>query len=291
MPHLFLSQVVQAECGFELPPQGDYAVGQAFLPTDPEPYEAAKAAIAKVCDNQGHTLLGWRRVPTDNATLGESAIKTEPLVEQFFVLRATTEDMQQLSLERQVRRGRGRAGVGGCEWEGAGCKGLGGDCVWRDVAGRLPLLQGTPCLPLPAFALPSFSTLHCPAPLPCPRRPQMYVLRKLIEHKLRTSGITDDDCYICSLSSRTIVYKGQLTPAQVRWVRWVHCSQAAGSRAGSREQSRQQAAGARAGSRDQSRQRHQTGRAGLQQRAALLELACGQWSSRSLRPSKRGPNN
>ena len=44
---------------------------------------------------------------------------------------------------------------------------------------------------------------------------QTYVLRKLIEHKLRTSGIGDDDCYICSLSSRTIVYKGQLTPAQV----------------------------------------------------------------------------
>lgn len=44
----------------------------------------------------------------------------------------------------------------------------------------------------------------------------MYVLRKLIEHRLRMVGFTDDDCYICSLSSRTIVYKGQLTPAQVR---------------------------------------------------------------------------
>ena len=116
MPHIFLSHVVQAECGFELPPQGDYAVGQAFLPTDPEQYEAAKAAIAKVCGNQGHTLLGWRRVPTDNATLGESAVKTEPLVEQFFVLRATTEDMQQLSLERQVRRRGQEAGAGGSLW-------------------------------------------------------------------------------------------------------------------------------------------------------------------------------
>ena len=50
------------------------------------------------------------------------------------------------------------------------------------------------------------------APLP----PQMYVLRKLIEQRLRLQGMTDDDCYVCSLSSRTIVYKGQLTPAQVR---------------------------------------------------------------------------
>lgn len=44
---------------------------------------------------------------------------------------------------------------------------------------------------------------------------QMYVLRKLIESKLRSEGLTDDDCYFCSLSSKTIVYKGQLTPEQV----------------------------------------------------------------------------
>ena len=43
----------------------------------------------------------------------------------------------------------------------------------------------------------------------------MYILRKLIENKFRTSNIQDDICYICSLSSRTIVYKGQLTPEQV----------------------------------------------------------------------------
>lgn len=48
------------------------------------------------------------------------------------------------------------------------------------------------------------------------RAPQMFVLRKLIEHNLRAAGYTDDDCYFCSLSSRTIVYKGQLTPEQVR---------------------------------------------------------------------------
>ena len=44
---------------------------------------------------------------------------------------------------------------------------------------------------------------------------QMYVLRKLIEQAWRVAGITDDDAYICSLSSETIIYKGQLTPAQV----------------------------------------------------------------------------
>ena len=41
------------------------------------------------------------------------------------------------------------------------------------------------------------------------------MLRKLIEHALGEAGITDRDAYICSLSTRTVVYKGQLTPEQV----------------------------------------------------------------------------
>ena len=45
---------------------------------------------------------------------------------------------------------------------------------------------------------------------------QFYVLRKLIEHELGEQSVEEDDCYICSLSSRVLVYKGQLTPGQVR---------------------------------------------------------------------------
>ena len=41
-------------------------------------------------------------------------------------------------------------------------------------------------------------------------------MRKLLEHDLEAAGLTDDDVYFCSLSSRTMVYKGQLTPAQAR---------------------------------------------------------------------------
>jgi len=45
---------------------------------------------------------------------------------------------------------------------------------------------------------------------------QMFILRKLIEKELVKNGINEDECYLCSLSSKTIVYKGQLTPKQVR---------------------------------------------------------------------------
>ena len=44
---------------------------------------------------------------------------------------------------------------------------------------------------------------------------QFYILRKLIEHELGEKQVGEDDCYICSLSSRVLVYKGQLTPGQV----------------------------------------------------------------------------
>ena len=44
---------------------------------------------------------------------------------------------------------------------------------------------------------------------------QFYILRKLIEHELGEQEVGEDECYICSLSSRILVYKGQLTPGQV----------------------------------------------------------------------------
>ena len=44
---------------------------------------------------------------------------------------------------------------------------------------------------------------------------QFYVLRKLIENELGEQEVGEDDCYICSMSSRILVYKGQLTPGQV----------------------------------------------------------------------------
>jgi glutamate synthase (NADH) len=45
----------------------------------------------------------------------------------------------------------------------------------------------------------------------------MFILRKVIENKVREElGLTDDDVFFASLSSRTLVYKGQLMPSQAR---------------------------------------------------------------------------
>jgi hypothetical protein len=56
---------------------------------------------------------------------------------------------------------------------------------------------------------------HCSCALASCTTLQLFVLRKVIEHNLRAANLSDDECYFCSLSSKTLVYKGQLTPLQV----------------------------------------------------------------------------
>lgn len=46
---------------------------------------------------------------------------------------------------------------------------------------------------------------------------KLYVIRKIIEHRTVELGLDDPDIfYVCSMSSRTVVYKGLLMPEQVR---------------------------------------------------------------------------
>ena len=76
-----------AKLGFELPEPGHYAVGFIFFPRDAEGQTIVREAIEKVIADEGQVLLGWRDVPTDNASLGESVKPTEPLHKQIFVAR------------------------------------------------------------------------------------------------------------------------------------------------------------------------------------------------------------
>ncbi len=76
-----------AHLGFTLPQPGHYAVGYVFFPRDKEGQAIVQAAFEKVIADEGQTLLGWRDVPTDNASLGESVLPTEPLHRQVFIAR------------------------------------------------------------------------------------------------------------------------------------------------------------------------------------------------------------
>ncbi|KAF2610711.1 hypothetical protein F2Q70_00008057 [Brassica cretica] len=132
--------------GFVLPPAGKYAVGMFFLPTAESRRDESKSVFTKVAESLGHSVIGWRSVPTDNSGLGKSALQTEPIIEQVFLTPTTK---SQVDLEQQ-----------------------------------------------------------------------MYILRRLsmvaIRAALNLEHGAMKDFYICSLSSRTVVYKGQLKPDQLK---------------------------------------------------------------------------
>ena len=44
----------------------------------------------RIAAELGHSVLAWRRVPTSNGALGESAKATEPHVEQCFLSKSAT---------------------------------------------------------------------------------------------------------------------------------------------------------------------------------------------------------
>ena len=84
VPHDFLAKAAE-KLGFKLPAPGQYGVGMLFMPKNPAEREAVKAALAQIISGEGQTLLGWRDIPTDNASLGKTAVAAEPHMMQVFV--------------------------------------------------------------------------------------------------------------------------------------------------------------------------------------------------------------
>src|SRR3954453_1891794 len=76
IPHAFFVKKTK-ELGFALPQPGHYAVGFLFMPRDPEWRQVIQDIYADMVPREGLRLLGWRDVPTDNSTLGETVKPTE----------------------------------------------------------------------------------------------------------------------------------------------------------------------------------------------------------------------
>ena len=94
VPDAFL----RAVCDFDLPASGSYAVGTAFLPTEPEAARVAVALVEEVAGAEGLTVLGWRDVPTDPREVGPIATGVMPAFRQLFLAGALGES--DLELER-----------------------------------------------------------------------------------------------------------------------------------------------------------------------------------------------
>ncbi len=143
IPHEFLVARC-AEEGVVLPEPGEYAVGAFFASSDPENQELGKRLFESIVAEEGRVFLGWRRLKTDNSTLGPSARAVEPAMFHALVGRGPL-DVDEETFERKL-----------------------------------------------------------------------YVIRKRFESEIRRSGLDDHKFfYFASLSCRTLVYKGMLTPDQL----------------------------------------------------------------------------
>ncbi|MBI2364475.1 MAG: glutamate synthase large subunit [Deltaproteobacteria bacterium] len=143
IPHSFFQHACEG-LGFKLPDPGEYGVGMIFLPDDRKQRPQFEKIVKEIIVSEGQKLLGWRKVPTDNLYLGDTAKSSEPFVRQVFIGR------------------------------GAGIK--------DDMAFERKL----------------------------------YVIRRRAENAIRYAGLPGGDFfYVSSMSHRTIIYKGMLTPRQL----------------------------------------------------------------------------
>ncbi|KAI9316069.1 hypothetical protein BX666DRAFT_2028300 [Dichotomocladium elegans] len=136
IPDEFFRIETARELAIELPPEGEYAVGNIFMKDDAK--SETKEVFESIADALNLKVLGWRSVPRDSSILGPAARSKEPVIEQPFVV------------AKQPMNGK-------------------------------------------AF------------------EKQLYVLRKHATHTITMKKWF----YICSLSTKNIIYKGQLTPKQV----------------------------------------------------------------------------
>jgi glutamate synthase (NADPH/NADH) large chain len=70
---------------FDLPAEGDYAIGMLFLPRNEASRAVCEESIEELVKSEGQQVIGWRDVPVNNTGLGYSVIPTEPVVRQIFV--------------------------------------------------------------------------------------------------------------------------------------------------------------------------------------------------------------
>ncbi len=78
-------EFLRAEVPFELPARGRYAVGIAFLPTDPAADAAVREHIAGIAREERLELLGWRELPVNPQGLGSTALSVMPAFAMLFV--------------------------------------------------------------------------------------------------------------------------------------------------------------------------------------------------------------
>ncbi|MCI0564760.1 MAG: glutamate synthase large subunit, partial [Nitrososphaera sp.] len=68
-----------------LPSPEEYGIGMVFLPPDPYDRRECEKCFEDIIKEESQYLLGWRTVPTNNSSIGNTAKSCEPFVRQIFI--------------------------------------------------------------------------------------------------------------------------------------------------------------------------------------------------------------
>ncbi|AQT83158.1 glutamate synthase large subunit [Mycolicibacterium litorale] len=85
---------LRAVCEFDLPAEGSYATGIAFLPQSSRDAITACEAVEKIVEAEGLEVIGWRDVPTDDSSLGALSRDAMPTFRQVFIGGASGMDLE-----------------------------------------------------------------------------------------------------------------------------------------------------------------------------------------------------
>ncbi|GAA2060672.1 glutamate synthase large subunit [Williamsia deligens] len=110
VPDRFFREVVD----FDLPEEGSYSTGIAFLPQGAADSAQACESVSKVAEAEGLTVLGWRSVPVDDASLGALARDAMPTFRQIFLGGASGDELERRSyvIRKRVETELGSKGAG-----------------------------------------------------------------------------------------------------------------------------------------------------------------------------------
>jgi glutamate synthase (ferredoxin) len=86
MPDKFLRTVCPA-LGIDLPEPSHYGVAMIFTSPKSTERTSARHILEKILREEKVEILGWRKVPTDNSSIGNGAKEGEPMVRQLFLKR------------------------------------------------------------------------------------------------------------------------------------------------------------------------------------------------------------
>ncbi|NLI20200.1 MAG: glutamate synthase large subunit [Clostridiales bacterium] len=84
LPDAFFRKVCPLE-GMVLPAPGSYGVGMLFLSRDEARCEKIEKTFESIVAEFGQSFLGWRTVPVNASTLGQTALACMPLIRQAFI--------------------------------------------------------------------------------------------------------------------------------------------------------------------------------------------------------------